>query len=59
MSMDVDGNDYWLWKALDYRPRTVVAEFNGCIAPGERKTIPYDESFKHDGTNYYGVSFDL
>lgn len=59
MSMDVDGNDYWLWKALDYRPRVVVAEFNGCIAPGEKKTIPYDESFKHDGTNYYGVSFDL
>ncbi len=59
LSIDVDGNDYWIWKALHYTPRVIVIEFNGTIQPGQRKTIPYNPYFVHDGTDYYGASFDL
>lgn len=46
LSLDMDGIDYWVWKALDHvRPRVVVAEFNWCWGPEESKTVPYDPKF--------------
>ena len=38
MSIDIDGDDYHVWEALEqYRPRVVMIEYN--------HTIPYDVSF--------------
>lgn len=59
LSIDLDGNDYWVWKALTATPRLVVAEFNAAAPPGQRRTVPYDPEFRHDGTDYYGASFAL
>lgn len=57
LSVDIDGNDYWVWKAIvNYRPRAVVIEYNAHLAPGESKTIPYDPTFSWDKTDYYGAS---
>ena len=58
LSIDIDGNDYWVWKAMDamYRPCAVVIEYNACIPAMPAVTIPYDPSFHWDGTAYYGVS---
>jgi hypothetical protein len=48
-SLDVDGVDYWIWRAIDcMQPRVVVLEFNGVLGPDERLTIPYDPAFKLD-----------
>jgi len=46
-SIDIDGNDYWIWDALeDFRPRVVVVEYNDFF--GEKAvTIPYDPQFRH------------
>jgi hypothetical protein len=46
-SLDIDGNDYWIWAAMeDFRPRVVVVECNGYF--GRRAvTIPYDPQFAH------------
>jgi hypothetical protein len=46
-SLDIDGNDYWIWDAMQgFRPRVVVVEFNGYF--GLRSvTIPYDPAFVH------------
>jgi hypothetical protein len=46
-SLDIDGNDYWIWEALeDFRPRVVVVEYNDFF--GERPiTIPYRPEFRH------------
>ena len=34
VSIDVDGNDYWIWRALErFRPRVVIVEYNGSLDP--------------------------
>src|SRR6185437_16134062 len=34
MCIDIDGNDYWIWKALDeYRPRVLTIEYRGDFLP--------------------------
>jgi hypothetical protein len=57
LSIDVDGLDCWIWRALDgYRPRVVVIEYNSSLDPDARLTVPPDESFAWDGTDYFGAS---
>jgi hypothetical protein len=57
LSIDVDGNDYWIWKAIDgYHPRVVVIEYNIFFGPTVRKTIPYNADFHWDKTPYHGAS---
>jgi hypothetical protein len=58
LSIDIDGNDYWIWKALspDYRPRVVVIEYNGLLDSATSKAIPYDPDFLWNGSDYFGAS---
>ncbi len=46
LSIDVDGNDYWLWEAIAVaQPRVVVVETNTIWGAEEARTIPYDPNF--------------
>jgi len=59
LSIDIDGNDYWIWKAIKCKPRVVVIEYNASF--GHRSiTIPYDPNFKwtpaSDISFYHGAS---
>ncbi len=58
LSIDIDGNDYWVWRAIDarYRPRLLVMEYNAADPPDESKTIRYDPGFRWRGTDYFGAS---
>ena len=57
LSVDIDGNDYWVWQAIEgFRPRVVVCEYNGLIDPAARLVQPYDPDRGWDGTDYYGAS---
>lgn len=57
LSIDIDYNDYWVWKSItDYCPRVVIIEYNSSILPTESKAVPYDPEAKWDGTNYFGAS---
>jgi hypothetical protein len=40
LSIDIDGIDYWVWKALDATPRVVVIEFNCCLPADRAVTVP-------------------
>lgn len=61
LSIDVDGNDYWIWKAISVvTPAIVVIEFNARFGDERRVTIPYDPSFRrmtaHPSGIYFGAS---
>lgn len=57
LSIDVDGVDYWIWKAITrYRPRVVIMEYNACIPALPPRTVPYKSDFAWDKTDYYGAS---
>lgn len=61
LSIDVDGNDYWLWEALAcVSPRVVVIEYNASLGPTASKTIVYDPDFHQHGPGiawtYFGAS---
>lgn len=45
-SLDVDGVDYWIWKALDViSPRVVVVEFQSAWEAHRAVTVPYSPEF--------------
>lgn len=56
LSIDIDGNDLWVWKALTFQPRVVVIEYNPRWPASKSRTVPYDPTRRWDGTNYYGAS---
>jgi hypothetical protein len=49
LSLDMDGVDYWVWKALTCaRPRAVILEYNPTWGPEASVTVPYREDFRMD-----------
>ena len=61
LSIDIDGNDYWVWKAIEVaNPRIVVCEFNSVFGVKHAITIPYDPGFvrtrAHHSNLYFGAS---
>ncbi|QYJ03936.1 hypothetical protein KUV85_16685 [Nocardioides panacisoli] len=61
LSIDVDGNDYWLWEAVTaVEPAIVVVEYNALFGPDAAITVPYDPSFvnseAHWSQQYFGAS---
>jgi len=57
LSIDIDGNDYWVWKAIEhYRPRVVVIEYNPLFGLEEARTIRYRATHVWDETPYHGAS---
>jgi hypothetical protein len=57
LSIDIDGNDYWVWAAVQrWRPRVVVIEYNAAHPPPERWVMREDQDHCWDGTAYYGAS---
>ncbi|MDA8245006.1 MAG: hypothetical protein M0025_12915 [Elusimicrobia bacterium] len=60
MCVDIDGNDYWVWKAIqNYKPRAVSIEYNAFMGPQAEWTIKYDPDFAKDNDRYWGVSLKL
>ncbi len=61
LSVDIDGNDYWVWEAIDcVNPVITIVEYNARFGPSESVTIPYDASFvrsaAHPSMLYFGAS---
>lgn len=47
-SLDIDGNDYWVWEAMkDFEPRVAVVEYNYTLGPNRSATIAYDSAFRY------------
>ncbi|MFO7446659.1 MAG: hypothetical protein R6W90_09840 [Ignavibacteriaceae bacterium] len=61
LSIDIDGNDYWIWEAINIiSPRIVICEYNSVFGYKEAVTVPYSERFnrteKHYSNLYFGAS---
>lgn len=61
LSVDIDGNDYWVWEAIHVvSPVIVVCEYNSVFGADRAITVPYDASFvrrvAHPSNLYYGTS---
>jgi hypothetical protein len=57
LSIDVDGIDLWIWRALSIAsPRLVVIEYNASLDPGAALTQPLEPAMDWDGTDYFGAS---
>lgn len=57
LSIDIDGNDYWVWQAITkYRPRVVVIEYNATYPPSISWVMTYAPSYSSNQTTYFGAS---
>jgi hypothetical protein len=61
LSIDIDGNDYWILDQLtSLSPRIVIAEYNSVFGPGRPVSVPYDATFErakaHWSLLYFGAS---
>jgi hypothetical protein len=57
LSIDVDGNDFWLWRALrSYTPKIVAIEYNGAFPPPKKWVMKYAPDHVWDETSYFGAS---
>jgi hypothetical protein len=61
LSIDIDGNDYWIWECIDVvNPILVVCEYNAVLGDVHALSIPYDAGFirgnAHPSNTYYGAS---
>lgn len=61
LSIDVDGNDYWIWSGIEtISPAIVIVEYNSRFGYKKAVTVPYNPSFirekEHYSNIYYGAS---
>lgn len=57
ISIDIDGNDYYVFEAIqNLRPRVVVIEYNAKFPPPIKWVMKYNPEFKWSGTSYFGAS---
>jgi len=63
LSIDIDGNDYWVWEAIQcIRPCIVICEYNAVLGDQYSITIPYRDDFirsrAHWSNLYFGASIN-
>ena len=61
MSIDIDGNDYWILKEIsNLSPSIIVCEFNSIFGDKFKLSVPYEKDFvrnkKHYSNLYFGSS---
>jgi len=61
LSVDIDGNDYWVWEAIDVVDAAIViAEYNSVFGSRKALSVPYDPRFRrtqaHPSNLFWGCS---
>ena len=61
LSIDIDGNDYWIWKAIEaVDPRVVAIEYNASLGPRDPLICVYKPEFDaramHPSGWYHGAA---
>lgn len=60
LHVDIDGNDYWVWKEIEINPAIAIMEYNSNFGIERAITVPYDPGFyrtkAHFSNLYWGSS---
>jgi len=57
LAINVQGNDYWIWNALNrWRPRLIIIAYHSHYPPSKKWVMQENLDHKWDGTSYYGAS---
>src|SRR5262249_16934111 len=62
LALDLDGVDYWIWKALTcVQPRVIVLEYQDIWGPDKAVTVPYRRDFDRMAVHpdYFGASVSV
>jgi hypothetical protein len=58
LSIDIDGNDYWVWEAIScVEPAIVVCEVNPVFGDMRAISVPYDPDFRRFDSHWSGLHF--
>lgn len=58
LSVDIDGNDYWIWEAIRVvDPAIVIAEYNSAFGLRRAVSVPYDPNFQRAQAHYSHLYF--
>ena len=58
LSVDIDGNDYWIWQAINcIKPAIVVIEYNAVFGDLHPLTVPYRADFIRSEAHYSNLYF--
>lgn len=53
LHIDIDGNDYWIWKALSVvEPVIMIVEYNSVFGKERAITVPYKADFVRNSAHY-------
>ena len=57
LSIDIDGNDYWVWKEIKKEASVVIIEYNSNFDKNTCVALEYNPQHTFDGTHAYSASF--
>lgn len=58
LHIDIDGNDYWVWKAVNVvNPVIVIVEYNCIFGPDKTWTVPYAADYHRTSYHYSNLMF--
>ncbi|MBI5965705.1 MAG: hypothetical protein HY863_19685 [Chloroflexi bacterium] len=58
LSVDIDGNDYWVWEAIHIvDPLIVTVEYNSVFGADHAITVPYNAAFYRTRAHYSNLFF--
>jgi hypothetical protein len=57
ISIDIDGNDLWVWESLkNYSPKVIMVEYNSNYPSTDSLSIKYDKDHRHQLDAYYSAT---
>jgi hypothetical protein len=58
LSIDIDGNDYWIWKSIrSVDPAIIICEYNPILGDRYPISVPYNPGFTRFGAHHSGLYF--
>lgn len=58
LSIDIDGNDYWILEAINsVSAKILICEYNSLLGEQDELTVPYDPSFYRTNAHYSNLYF--